>query len=196
MRLAERRLLDQALAAEEPCLGAVFCSYTFDPAYFEDHVLRTILRLRSDPEETPAHFLAEAREALLVSPVVCMVDAGARQPGQRLPYELHLVRKRTFHPKVYLVLYETHARLAIGSGNLTKAGLGQNTEAFFARTIVYGDPAGSALLRAVASFLDDSFALTSVGRGAASEAATDRRAALDDALTLVRSSSLTRKAGT
>lgn len=32
--------------------------------------------------------------------------------------------------------------------------------------------------------------------GAASEAATDRRAALDDALTLVRSSSLTRKAGT
>lgn len=180
MRLNERRLLDQALAAEEPCLGAVFCSYTFDPAYFEDHVLRTILRLRSDPEETPAHFLHEAREALLVSPVVCMVDAGARQPGQRLPYELHLVRTRTFHPKVYLVLYETHARLAIGSGNLTKAGLGQNTEAFFARTIVYGDPAGSALLRAVASFLDDSFALTSVGRGVATSAQyRDVRSALE-----------------
>lgn len=183
MKLEERRLLDQVLSAEEPCLGAVFCSYTFDPTFFEEEVLRTVLRLRSDPEEAPAHFLREAREALQASPVVCMVDAEARQPGQRLPYELHLVRSRTFHPKVYLVLFETHARVAIGSGNLTKSGLGQNTEAFFSRKVAYGDPAGTALLRDVARFLDASFGLTPVGRAGARSQYADVRAALEARLT-------------
>ena len=51
MKLEARRLVDQVLASETPCLGAVFCSYTFDPAYFEDHLLRALLRLQGDPEE-------------------------------------------------------------------------------------------------------------------------------------------------
>lgn len=172
-------MLDRVLSAEEPCLGAVFCSYTFDPTFFEEQVLHTILRLRSDPQESPAQFLQEAREGLQASPVVCMVDAEARQPGKRLPYDLYLVRARTYHPKVYLVLYASHARLAIGSGNLTKAGFGQNTEAFFVREVSYGDSAGSALLRVVARFLDRSFELTGVGQSSERSQYQDVRAALE-----------------
>lgn len=153
MKLEERRLVDQLLASEEPCLGAALCSYTFDPAYFEDHVLRALLRLRGDPEEDGARFHEEARAALRDTPVVCFVDASVRRGGRRLPYDLLLVRRRTFHPKVVLALYESEARLAIGSGNVTKPGLEQNTELFFVRHLRYDEPADAALLRDVDGFL-------------------------------------------
>lgn len=166
MKIDERRLIDQALSAEEPCLGAVFCSYTFDPAYFEDHVLRSLLRLGGDPEEDAARYHEEARGALQVTPVACFVDASVRRPGRRLPYDLHLVRRRTFHPKVFLVLFESEARLAIGSGNVTKPGLEQNTEMFFVRRLRYDDPASAALLRDVDAFLGDCAALAEGSSGA------------------------------
>lgn len=153
MNLEERRLVDQALVSEEQCLGAVFCSYTFDPAYFEDQVLRAILRLGSDPDEDGARYHEEARAALRETPVACLVDASVRRGGRRLPYDLLLVRERVFHPKVTLVLYESEARLAVGSGNMTKAGIEQNTELFFVRTLRYQEPADAALLREVDAFL-------------------------------------------
>jgi hypothetical protein len=153
MKLEERRLIDQLLVAEEPCLGAVFCSYTFDPAYFEDQVLRALLRLRGDPDEDGARYHEEARTALQQTPIACFVDANVRRGGRRLPYDLLLVRRRTFHPKVVLVLYESEARLAIGSGNVTRSGLEQNTELFFVRSLHYEEVADAALLRDVDAFL-------------------------------------------
>jgi len=159
VRFEERRVVDQALAAEEPCLGAVFCSYAFDPAYFEEHVLRSVLRLQGDPDEDPARFHEEARRALQEVPVACIVDASVRKPGRRLPYDVHLVRRRTFHPKVILVLFESEARLAIGSGNVTKSGLEQNTEMFFVRRLPYTDIAAAALLLDVDEFLGECAAL-------------------------------------
>ena len=50
MKIAVERAIDR-LAAEAPCLGALFTSYSFDPAFFEEHVLRAVLRLTSDPVE-------------------------------------------------------------------------------------------------------------------------------------------------
>ncbi len=50
MKLGSARPLER-LVAEEPCHGAVFCSYSFDPAFFEEQVLRAVLRLSSDPVE-------------------------------------------------------------------------------------------------------------------------------------------------
>lgn len=153
MKVESRRLVDQVLAVDEPCLGAVFCTYTFDPAYFEEHVLRALLRLSGDPEEDGAHFHEEARAALRETPVACFVDASVRRSGRRLPYDLHLIRKRTFHPKVMLVLYEDEARLAVGSGNLTRPGVEDNAELFFHRSLRYIDPVDAAMLRAVVGFL-------------------------------------------
>lgn len=153
MKVEARRLVDQVLVADEPCLGAVFCSYTFDPAYFEAHVLRALLRLNGDPEEDGARFHEEARAALRETPVACFVDASVRRAGRCLPYDLHLVRKRTFHPKVILVLYADSARLAVGSGNVTRPGFEDNAELFFTRTLRYDAPADAALLREVDTFL-------------------------------------------
>lgn len=153
MKIDARRLIDQVLAKDEPCLAAAFCTYTFDPAYFEDHVLRALLRLGGDPAEDGARYLEEARAALRDTPVTCFADAGVRQAGRRLPYDLHLVRKRTFHPKVFLVLYQEEARLAVGSGNVTRPGLENNAELFFSRTLRYDQPVDAAMLRAVDGFL-------------------------------------------
>jgi hypothetical protein len=141
------------LVSEEPCLGAVFCSYTFDPAYFEDHALRALLRLRGDPDEDGARYHEEARAALQETPVACFVDASVRRGGRRLPYDLLLVRGRTFHPKIVLVLYPSEARIAIGSGNVTRSGLEQNTELFFVRRARYDDPAEAALLCDIDGFV-------------------------------------------
>ena len=77
MTVARGRVLDR-LPAEEPCLGALFTSYSFDPAFFEDHVLRAVLRLVSDPAEDPERYHHEVRRALQETPVVAIVDAGER----------------------------------------------------------------------------------------------------------------------
>lgn len=159
MKVPARRVLDEVIVANQRCLGAMFCSYTFDPVYFEDHVLRAVLRLSGDPDEDAGRYHEEARAALREAPVACFVDASVRGPGRRLPYDLHLVRARTFHPKVSLVLYETEARLAVGSGNLTRAGLERNTELFFHRTLRYDSPVDAALLRAVEGFFTGCAAL-------------------------------------
>ena len=163
MKIDARRLVDQVLAADEPCLGAVFCTYTFDPAYFEDQVLRALLRLGGDPEEDAARYHEEARAALRETPVACFVDASVRHGGRRLPYDLHLVRARTFHPKVVLVLYEATATLAVGSGNVTRPGFERNAELFFNRSLRYDIPVDAEMLRAIDRFLGACAELVSGG---------------------------------
>ncbi len=163
MKLSLRRIAEQ-LASEEPCLGAVFCTYNFDPAYFEEQILRTVLRLRSDPEEEGLAFHEEARTALQSAPVAVLLDAKMRRPGRRLPYDVLLVRARTFHPKLSLVLYDEHARLLVGSCNLTRSGYEENVELGVVRTLRYDDPADAQTLSEVAAFLEAS-AGWSVHRG-------------------------------
>lgn len=163
MNLEEKRLFDDLLIAGERSIGAAFCSYTFDPSYFEEQILRSVLHLTSDPEEDPVRFHQDARAALQETPVVCFVDAAVRKEGRRLPYDVHLIRKATFHPKLYLVLYASEARLAVGSGNMTKSGVEQNTELFFCRRLQYGAPADAQLLRSVTSFLEQCAALCPPG---------------------------------
>jgi hypothetical protein len=153
MKLGSERVLER-LVADESCHGAVFVSYSFDPAFFEEQVLHGLLRLSSDPVEAAPRFLDEARASLQKTPIVCIVDAGQRQPGRRLPYDLIEVDRAIFHPKLTLLLYATHARLLIGSGNLTRAGHGGQTELFFRRDLPYDVPEAVGLLRMVARFLD------------------------------------------
>ena len=192
MTLDTRRLVDGFLAAsDEPCLGAAFCSYTFDPVYFEEQVLRAILRLAGDPEEDGARFHEEARAALREIPVACLIDASVRRGGRRLPYDLHLIRGRTFHPKIALVLYESEARLAVGSGNLTRSGFEDNAELYFTRALRYDDPVDAAMLRAVDAFLGACVGLSTergiqldqvreeLGRRVAGTAAPSATAAID-----------------
>ena len=152
--LTVRSALDQ-LADDARCLAAVFLSYTFSPAFFEDQVLRTLLRLRSDPQEHTTDYLHEAIGELQKTPIACFVDAGARTPGQRLPYELHLISARVFHPKLALLARDDHARLLLGSGNLTRGGYGENTELWSSLRLDYTSPSDVALLRDLLAALRD-----------------------------------------
>lgn len=154
-----RRTALECLESQEPCLGAVFCSYTFDPIFFESHVLRTVLKLQSDPDEQTPDFLHEGRAALQKVPIACFVDADARTPGQRLPYDLRLVSGRVFHPKLALLVYQGHANLLLGSGNLTRGGYGDNTELWYPKKLRFDDPDDAAALRELLGFLDDVEAL-------------------------------------
>ena len=153
MKLAGKRVLEQ-VGADEVCHGAAFVSYSFDPAFFEQQILHGLLHLTSDPIEETPRFLEEARVQLIKTPVACIVDAGMRQSGRRLPYDLLEVDSTTFHPKLALLLYATHARLLVGSGNLTRAGYGGQSELFFQRQLAYDEPQAVAILQAVARFLD------------------------------------------
>lgn len=153
MKLHAKRILDELLADEEPCLAAAFCTFAFDPRFFEEQMLRVLLRLRSDPDEHASMFHEEARRALIECPVAVMVDARVRQPGRRLPYDQVLVRSRTFHPKLVLALYAAHARALIGSANLTRGGYDENLELVSARVLRYDDPAHVAELREIDRFL-------------------------------------------
>ncbi len=149
-----RRTALECIESQDPCLGAVFCSYTFDPIFFESHVLRTILKLQSDPDEQLPEFLREGLKALQKIPVACFVDASARTPGQRLPYDLRLVSERVFHPKLALLVHDKHVDLLLGSGNLTRGGYGDNTELWFPRKLRFDEANDAAALRALLDFLD------------------------------------------
>lgn len=150
--LGQANILDR-LPANQPCLGAVFTSFAFDPRIFEEQVLRAVLDLRTDPAEQPARFLDEGRARLQSTPVAVLVDAGQRQPGRRMPYDLLEIAGEVFHPKVTLLLYDDHARLQIGSGNITRGGYGGNAELFAVLELRYDEPADVAFLHSVDAFL-------------------------------------------
>jgi hypothetical protein len=149
----------EQLVDDSPCLAAVFCSYTFDPRFFENQVLRTVLKLRSDPDEHVSDFLAEGILALQSTPVACFVDAGARSVGQRLPYEQHTIARRVFHPKLAILARAGHVRLLLGSGNLTRGGYGDNTELWSSQKLIYTSELDASLLRELLAALVDIEAL-------------------------------------
>lgn len=59
-----------------------------------------------------------------------------------------------FHPKVYLFTATTHARLIVGSNNLTQAGLFQNTEAGLSIDLPISDPVIKSAQDAMAAWSD------------------------------------------
>lgn len=160
MKVSAQGSLERLVAGDAEPIGVVFCSFTFEPAFFEEQVLRAVLRVGSDPVEQPARFHEDVRRALQEIPVACIVDAGARSPGQRLPYDLLEVHSRVHHPKLALLLFEDGARIGVGSGNLSRGGFGDNAELLFVCDLDYGEPADAETLRAIDRFLVSDLALT------------------------------------
>ena len=60
----------------------------------------------------------------------------------------------TFHPKLYLFKSATHARVIVGSGNLTEGGLFTNYEAAIQCRLDLAEPEHAAALQSVESALD------------------------------------------
>lgn len=145
--------LDLLRHGAEPPLAAVFLSYTFDPVFFEHELLAALLPLMADPEDNLQAFLAEGTRKLQEIPVLVMADSGHVRTGRRLPYDLLLAsERRTFHPKLSLLLHRDRALLVVGSGNLTTGGYGGNAESGAVLVIDYAED--GHLLWDVVDFLE------------------------------------------
>lgn len=154
MKVEVKSALEALAEKDSPCLGAVFCTYTLNITFLEEQILPELLDIRSDPQEHANRFLEEARVRLREIPLVCIADGSEYGGGHRLPYDLLLVNSRTFHPKLTLVLFETKARLMIGSGNFTEQGFGGNSEIFLCLELDYDDLNDRAILNNVDRFLE------------------------------------------
>lgn len=152
MRVEGRSYID-VLTEGSDCAGACFCTYTFDPVFFEEQILPPILGIASDPAETVTRFLEEGRARCREIPVVCLASGERYRGGQRLPYGLGLVSRRTFHPKISWLLFPEESVVAVGSGNLTRHGVGVNSEMFVALRLSYSDPADRAILKGMGEFV-------------------------------------------
>ena len=64
-----------------------------------------------------------------------------------------------FHPKLYLFRNATHAKLIVGSNNITEAGLFQNTEAGLALDANIGDPIIVSAINTIQAWRDTSLGL-------------------------------------
>lgn len=108
--------------ADSAIRAALFSTYTFNHAYFEDDILQSLLCGMGQRRGT--------------FPVTVIVDRN-RFMGQRSGYDVCLSPEgRLWHPKVIVLMLESPRRetartvFAIGSGNLTMSGWRKNLELF------------------------------------------------------------------
>jgi hypothetical protein len=119
------------------CLGAAFVTHVFDERFMEQ-VLAALLPIEADPEADARFFIDEGRRRLRQTPVVVVADARQYVGGHRLPFDVVLSPWNTrVHARLALLLFEDHARLLMGSGNLTRGGFGKNAELFTSSTLDY-----------------------------------------------------------
>ncbi|HEX7316126.1 MAG TPA: hypothetical protein VF297_19625 [Pyrinomonadaceae bacterium] len=152
MKIEQRSYVD-ILTERLDCAAACFCTYTFDPSFFEEHVLAPILGVTSDPVEMTARFLEEGRIRCREVPVVCLASGEKYRGGQRLPYGLGLISGRTFHPKISWLLFPEESVVVVGSGNLTREGVGVQSEMFVALRLSYLDAADRGVLKGLSEFV-------------------------------------------
>lgn len=134
------------------CLGAVFLAHDCDLRFFES-VLATLLPIHADPQSDPERFLDEGRRRLRETPVVVVTDRKRYRGGRRLPHGLVLKGStKAFYPRLSFLLFEDHARLLVGSANLTEGGYGGNAELVVLLQLGY--KTDFALLSEVARFIE------------------------------------------
>ncbi|WP_017754973.1 phospholipase D-like domain-containing protein [Calidifontibacillus oryziterrae] len=119
---------------QEAPIAALFMSYGFDAELFEKHILPNLLGIIGNADENELRFRNQVAVKLKEIPVTVLSDARQYHGGRTFLYDHITVSDHTFHPKCYLLLYETYLRVIVGSCNLTKAGLCYNAE-----TIWYED---------------------------------------------------------
>src|SRR5437868_770641 len=104
-----------------PADGALFTSFTLSLTWFETHLLRGLERrgIRQVLVLADPRGVAESASESL-----------AMGPGLRYALEAVEAPAGVFHPKLALLWSREHLLLAVGSGNLTFAGMQHNLEAW------------------------------------------------------------------
>lgn len=124
MTAATEAALDQSLSvvdaiARFPAEGAVFTTFTLSLTWFERYLLPTLERSR-------------ARRILVLADPLGVAESTherlARGPGVRYALDVAHAPGGVFHPKVAFLWAADSVLLAVGSGNLTFAGMQRNLE--------------------------------------------------------------------
>jgi len=114
-------------------LGCLATTFTFHPSFFETECLSRMLQLESDPDDNTAQYLLEREEkmAQMMSATV-VVDQSHARGSRSLRWDLIPFRASDgiLHAKLSILLWQHHARVIVGSANLTENGYRQNLEVF------------------------------------------------------------------
>jgi len=145
---------------KEPPVAALFMSYGFDAELFEQHLLPGFLGIPGNPEENELRFRKELALKLREVPVTVLSDGRQYNGGRTFLYDHITIWEYTFHPKCYILLYQTYILVIIGSCNLTKAGLCYNAETLWYEDITQDQPSGLAeQLKGILSWLREHYGL-------------------------------------
>jgi hypothetical protein len=123
----------QAPAGAGEPLVCVVTTFTFDAAFFETECVGRFLQMDTHPSESDAvGYLIEREEKLAAAKVCALVDRRHARDKESLRWDVLgvLVPKAIQHAKVALLVWGNHARVIIGSGNLTDPGYRKNLEVF------------------------------------------------------------------
>jgi hypothetical protein len=118
--------------AGEP-LVCIATSFTFDATFFETECVGRFLQMDSHPSESDAvAYLVEREEKLAAAKVCALVDRRHAREKESFRWDIIgvLVPRAIQHAKMSLLVWGGHARLIVGSGNLTEPGYRSNLEVF------------------------------------------------------------------
>lgn len=113
---------------DEKFCGGIFLTYNFEAEVFEKYLLPAVFNIDTDSDENYSRFRYEVSQKLRQAPIIVVGDGCHYSGGKTFLYDLKLADNLTFHPKVFILLYESYMRVIIGSSNITKSGLCYNAE--------------------------------------------------------------------
>lgn len=117
-------------------LVCIATSFTFDATFFETECIGRFLQMDNHPSEDESGesvaYLVEREEKLAAAKVCALVDRRHARDKESLRWDIIgvLVPRAVQHSKVALLVWGNHARVIIGSGNLTEPGYRKNLEVF------------------------------------------------------------------
>jgi hypothetical protein len=141
--------------AGEP-IGCVATSFTFSPALFEEECLGRFVALETSAAEDGPAYLVEREEKLSqLSCAAALVDQHHARGLRSLRWDLLPARisRGILHAKVSLLLWSSHARVIVGSANLTEDGYRRNQEVFGVLDYYDGGEAPLEVLSEIREFL-------------------------------------------
>ena len=141
------KMLDHwsAPAGSGSAVACLATTFTFDPQFFTDDCLSRFLALSAVTGEGDkiSSIAATFEEELRLSETAAisvLVDRGTRTDRRNLRWDLIPVSTGNglLHAKVVILIWERHARIVVGSANLTPAGYREKIEAALAFDITQG----------------------------------------------------------
>lgn len=125
-------LWEAPAGAGEPliCLATTF---TFDATFFETECLGRFLQMDSHPQESESvGYLIEREEKLALARVSVLVDRRHATCKESMRWDVLpiAIQGGIQHAKIAVLCWANHARLIVGSGNLTEPGYRKNLEVF------------------------------------------------------------------